>query len=108
MIVLKYNINLMKASIHPQYYSDTKVVCSCGNTFTTGSTVPQISVEVCYKCHPFYTGEQKLLDTRGRVETFKKKMEQAKVYQSSSKNKKTKKQSDANQPKSLRELLGQM
>jgi len=63
----------MKAKIHPKYYDNTKVTCLCGNTFTTGSTKPEIKVEVCSKCHPFYTGQQRIVDTMGRVERFKKR-----------------------------------
>jgi large subunit ribosomal protein L31 len=61
----------MKADIHPQYYTDAKVTCSCGNTFTVGSTMKEIQVEICSQCHPFYTGNEKVIDTAGRVETFK-------------------------------------
>jgi large subunit ribosomal protein L31 len=61
----------MKSDIHPTYFKDAKVICACGNTFTTGSTKPEIRVEICAKCHPFYTGEEKLIDTAGRVEKFK-------------------------------------
>ncbi|OGY99436.1 MAG: 50S ribosomal protein L31 [Candidatus Liptonbacteria bacterium RIFCSPLOWO2_01_FULL_52_25] len=60
---------MAKADIHPVYHQ-AKVTCSCGNTFTTGSTMPAIHVEICHKCHPFYTGETKLIDTAGRVERF--------------------------------------
>jgi large subunit ribosomal protein L31 len=63
----------MKAKIHPEYYTDAKVTCSCGNTFTTGSTKKQLRVELCSKCHPFFTGEQKIVDTAGRVERFKRR-----------------------------------
>lgn len=63
----------MKDKIHPKYYPQTKVSCACGNTFVTGSTKPVIKVEVCSKCHPFYTGKQHILDTAGRVERFKKR-----------------------------------
>ena len=63
----------MKAQIHPQYYN-AQVVCSCGNTFTVGSTVERITVELCYNCHPFYTGQQKFVDTASRIEKFQKKM----------------------------------
>lgn len=63
----------MKDKIHPKYYDNAKVTCLCGNTFTTGSTKPEIKVEVCSKCHPFYTGEQRIVDTLGRVERFKKR-----------------------------------
>lgn len=64
----------MKATIHPKYYSDCKVTCACGNTFVTGATMPTIIVDVCSKCHPFFTGQMKFLDTAGRVEKFKTKM----------------------------------
>jgi len=63
----------MKEKLHPKYYHDAKVICACGNTFTTGSTKQLIKVEVCGKCHPFYTGEQRIRDTGGRVERFKKR-----------------------------------
>ena len=64
----------MKDKIHPNYYTDAQVICSCGNTFTTGSTRKELKVEVCSKCHPFYTGERsRLLDTAGRVERFKRR-----------------------------------
>jgi large subunit ribosomal protein L31 len=63
----------MKAKIHPEYYTDAKVTCSCGNTFTTGSTRKTLKVELCSKCHPFFTGEQKIVDTAGRVERFKRR-----------------------------------
>ncbi len=62
----------MKKGIHPKYYV-AKVTCACGNTWYVGSTKPEIRVEICSKCHPFYTGTQKLVDTAGRVEKFKKK-----------------------------------
>jgi large subunit ribosomal protein L31 len=63
----------MKEKIHPKYYHDARVVCSCGNTFTTGSTTKELRVELCGKCHSFYTGEQRIVDTAGRVERFKRK-----------------------------------
>lgn len=65
----------MKKDIHPEYYDNAKVICACGNTFTTGSTVKEIRVEICSQCHPFYTGKQKLVDTAGRVDRFKRIME---------------------------------
>jgi large subunit ribosomal protein L31 len=61
----------MKEGIHPQYYPKAKVTCACGETFTVGATVPNIHVEICSKCHPFYTGKQSLVDTTGRVERFR-------------------------------------
>ena len=64
----------MKKDIHPKYEEST-VHCSCGNTFTTRSTKPDLHVELCSQCHPFYTGKQKLVDSGGRVERFKKRMD---------------------------------
>jgi large subunit ribosomal protein L31 len=64
--------NVMKAGIHPDYVTST-VRCSCGNTFQTRSTKPEIRVEICSACHPFYTGKQKLVDTGGRVERFQRR-----------------------------------
>ena len=63
----------MKEKIHPQYHDDATVTCSCGNTFTIGSTKKNLKVELCSKCHPFYTGERKMIDTGGRVERFKRR-----------------------------------
>lgn len=65
----------MKNDIHPTYHTDTKVICACGNTFVTGSTKDEIRVEICSNCHPFYTGKQKLIDTTGTVDKFKKRAE---------------------------------
>ena len=62
----------MKTDIHPTY-QDARVVCSCGNTFTTKSTKPELRLELCNECHPFYTGKQKLVDTGGRVERFERR-----------------------------------
>lgn len=64
----------MKAVIHPKWYEEAVVSCACGNTFTVGATVPEIRVEVCGSCHPFYTGTMKFVDTAGRVDAFKTKM----------------------------------
>jgi large subunit ribosomal protein L31 len=60
----------VKTQVHPKWYPEAKVACACGATFTTGSTTPSISVEVCSACHPLWTGQQKFLDTAGRVEKF--------------------------------------
>lgn len=64
----------MKKEVHPKYYPNCKVSCVCGNTFVTGSTEPEIKVELCSACHPFYTGKQKLVDTARRVEKFAAKV----------------------------------
>ena len=66
----------MKAAIHPTYVEST-VVCACGNTFTTRSTKPQLRTDLCSACHPFYTGEQRIVDTAGQVERFMRRMESA-------------------------------
>lgn len=63
----------MKADIHPTYHADAKIICACGNIVTAGSTVPEIHVEICSNCHPFYTGKQKLIDTARRVEKFEER-----------------------------------
>ena len=68
----------MKADIHPEYYTDAKVTCACGNLLTLGSTEKELSVEICSKCHPFYTGVEKVVDTAGRVEKFKTRQAAAK------------------------------
>ena len=62
----------MKSKIHPKFVEAT-VTCACGNTFTVGSTKPVLKVDVCSQCHPFYTGQQRILDTTGRVERFRKR-----------------------------------
>ncbi|MEK7604076.1 MAG: 50S ribosomal protein L31 [Patescibacteria group bacterium] len=67
----------MKRDIHPKYYPNAKVKCACGNEWITGSTLPEINTGICAKCHPFYTGQEKILDTRGRVEKFKKRLEKS-------------------------------
>lgn len=69
---------IMKEKIHPKYYPNAKVKCACGNTFEVGSTKEFIEIEVCSKCHPFYTGKSKLVDTLGMVEKFKRKLEKKK------------------------------
>ncbi|MFA4837332.1 MAG: 50S ribosomal protein L31 [Dehalococcoidia bacterium] len=63
----------MKEKIHPKYYDEAKVICSCGNTFTVGATRPTLKVEVCSKCHPFFSGKQNIMDTAGQIERFKKR-----------------------------------
>lgn len=83
--------SLMKDGIHPTYHADVTVTCSCGNKFTTGSTVESIETEICSNCHPFYTGKQKLLDTRGNVERFKKRQELAAKVAAEKKEKKPRK-----------------
>lgn len=83
----------MKTEIHPNYIN-THVICGCGNTFETRSTVEEIKVEICSACHPFYTGKQKLVDTAGRVDKFRMRMEAADKLKQNTKDKtqKTKKE----------------
>jgi len=68
----------MKREIHPKYYSKAKIKCICGNVFTVGSTKPEINIEICSNCHPFYTGKDKVIDTAGRIERFKKRLQKNK------------------------------
>jgi len=65
----------MRKGIHPTYYTDAQVTCSCGNTWTTGSTKKLIRTDVCSNCHPFFTGEQRIVDTEGQVDRFYKKLQ---------------------------------
>lgn len=71
----------MKQGIHPTWFSEAKVVCACGNSFITGSTLPEIHVDICSNCHPFFTGQAKFVDTLGQVDRFVKKVEVSKVKQ---------------------------
>lgn len=99
----------MKANIHPQWYPDAKVTCACGNTFTVGSTKPEIRVEVCSVCHPFFTGQLKYVDTAGQVEKFQKKQQTGLAKAAQQAAKKAKKQQKLTEekegPKSLKEML---
>jgi large subunit ribosomal protein L31 len=99
----------MKAQIHPQYFADAQVICVCGNVFTTGATQPKIQVELCYNCHPFYTGQMKYVDTAGRVDAFNTRMQNAKekVLSKADKRKLKKQQKlerEMDSPESLAEL----
>ena len=63
----------MKTGIHPEYYAEARVMCSCGHSYVTGATKPELRVEICSNCHPFFTGEQRIVDTEGRVERLKRR-----------------------------------
>jgi large subunit ribosomal protein L31 len=65
----------MKKDIHPEYYPEARVVCGCGNSFVTGATKPLIKTDICSACHPFFTGEQRIVDTAGQVERYMKRLE---------------------------------
>lgn len=99
----------MKKDLHPTYYPEAKVTCACGNTFTTGSTKPELRVEVCHKCHPFFTGQEKFIDIEGRVEKFEKKRKAAEVRTKKAEEKKkaeeVKEKEKETRPRSLKELL---
>jgi large subunit ribosomal protein L31 len=98
----------MKANIHPQWYPEAKVTCACGNTFTVGSTKPEIRVEICNKCHPFFTGQMKYVDTAGQVEKFQRKQEVSKTKADSWSKKKAKKKGQVpseEKIKTLKEML---
>ena len=69
----------MKKDVHPKYYETATMQCVCGNTITVGSTVAHLEVEICSKCHPFYTGRDQLIDTAGRVERFRARKEKVKM-----------------------------
>lgn len=94
----------MKKDIHPQYFDDAKVSCVCGNTFTTGATVPEIRVEVCSNCHPFFTGEMKFVDTLGKVEKFQQAQKKATEYKAK-KQEVVKQKEGRRRPESLKEML---
>lgn len=66
----------MKKDIHPEWHPEAQVVCACGNTWQTGAAVPNIRTDICSACHPFYTGEQRIVDTEGRVDKFMKRLQQ--------------------------------
>ena len=94
----------MKKEIHPKWYPDAKITCVCGHEITAGATMPEIKVEICSQCHPFYTGQEKLVDTAGRVEKFEKKMAAAKPQ--TKKRKKKVEEKVEERPKTLKEMLG--
>lgn len=94
----------MKKNIHPQYFDDAKVTCACGNTFTAGATVPEIRVDVCQNCHPFFTGEIKFVDTLGKVEKFEQSRKKAQAVKAQ-KQEVAKQKIERRRPESLREML---
>ncbi len=90
-------------TIHPKWYPKAKVICACGSTFTTGSTKPELQVEICAACHPFFTGEMRYVDTQGRVEKFqaKQKAAQERAWKKKDKEKSEKEE----RPQTLKEML---
>lgn len=104
----------MKKGIHPTYHDDVTVTCACGNTFTTGSTKNAIKVEICGACHPFFTGEMKYVDTAGRVDKFKAKVQESTKFdhmkKKAKKMAKKKAQRDAMlaAPQTMKEMIAQI
>lgn len=96
----------MKTNIHPQYFAQATVICSCGNTFKTGSTIETIHTELCGKCHPFYTGEQRFVDQKSTIQKFQQKREAAKTYMKEQAQKiEKKKEQQQSGTRSLRDML---
>lgn len=98
----------MKANTHPQWHPNCQVTCVCGNAFTVGSTKPEIRVEICSKCHPFFTGQAKYVDTAGQVEKFQKKQAIASILAPTLAKKRAKKKArltEEEAPKTLKEML---
>ena len=99
----------MKKTIHPKWYPDAQVSCACGNAFKVGSILESIRVDICAKCHPFYTGELKYIDSMGRVDRFKKKRTQAlglKIKVEEKKQRDKEREAErARAPKSLKDML---
>lgn len=95
----------MKASVHPKYNEAANVTCVCGNKFTVGSTQDKIHVELCYQCHPFYTGEQRFVDRASRIQKFQTQQKKASDYKVTVTKKAEEKKKKQEGPKSLREML---
>jgi len=91
----------MKSKIHPKYNPAVEVACACGNTFKIGSTADKINVEICSDCHPFYTGKEKMIDSTGRVDRFRQRLEKTSAIKNVSK--KTEKKSMEKTPKAEKE-----
>jgi large subunit ribosomal protein L31 len=95
----------MNANIHPKYYQNAQVTCACGNRFTVGSTQEFIRIELCNKCHPFYTGEQRFVDAASRIQKFQEKQQVAKQYKTRVVKKQQEEKRKETAPKTLREML---
>ncbi len=96
----------MKTGIHPTWHQEALITCSCGNSFTVGSVHPTLTVDICSKCHPFFTGELRFVDRQGRVDKFLKKMQVAQSQKAAKSSKKVKKDDDSNEEsKSYQDIL---
>ncbi|MBC5828596.1 MAG: 50S ribosomal protein L31 [Candidatus Eremiobacteraeota bacterium] len=89
-----YNWSIVKEKIHPKWFPEAKVHCACGNSFVTGSTMKEIAVEICSACHPLFTGQQKFVDTAGRVDKFNQRVASAKKKQDEAAERKSKKDAE--------------
>jgi large subunit ribosomal protein L31 len=104
----------MKAKIHPQWFDQAKIMCACGQSFTTGATKPEIHVDICYQCHPLFTGEQKFVDVQGRVEKFQSQQQTAlarpylKKQDKKRLARKKAEEEEAKRPKTLREMFAKV
>ena len=95
----------MKPEIHPEWHPNATVVCSCGAAFTVGATVPEIRTEVCDTCHPFFTGEQRIVDTAGQVERFMRRLEAGASHRDLERERRDKRQKEERQAKRKRRGL---
>ena len=95
----------MKTKIHPQYFEKAQVICICGNRFTIGSTREIIHIELCANCHPFYTGQQRFVDSDSLIKKFENKQQAAQTYQQKKVEKIKKEKESKEGPKTLREML---
>ena len=99
----------MKQRIHPTWHKNAVVTCNCGHSFTTGSTMLKLHVDICHKCHPLYTGTEKLIDTEGLVQKFQKRQQAFEKIKKEAKEKKTVKETrekeTAGRPRTLKEML---
>ncbi len=98
----------MKQGIHPNWFPNAQITCACGNRFSVGATKPELKVEICSHCHPFFTGEMKFIDTLGRVERFQQKQKAAQsslARLAEKKKKKSEREEQLRTPKSLKEML---
>lgn len=95
----------MKANIHPIYFDSAQVICACGNRFTIGSTKEITHVELCDKCHPFYTGEQKFIDTASRIQKFEEKQKASQTFIAKKAKKREQEKKKESGPRTLREML---
>ena len=94
-IAKSVKLGRMKKGLHPTYYPEAKVSCACGQSWITGSTLSELKVEICSNCHPFYSGKEKILDTRGRVDKFRRRAEKSQIKQDSKLTKKVVKKAKA-------------